>query len=74
MTLATITVQLDDRAAQLYQLTPERKRIQLRKLIGFLVQEFAESTPESLLTLMDEMSSEAEAKGLAPEILELLQS
>lgn len=72
MALATITVQLDDRAAQIYHATSERKRIQLRKLISFLVQEFAESTPESLLALMDEMSNEAEAKGLAPELLESL--
>ncbi len=69
MAVATINIQVDDRAAQLYQSTPEDKRVRLRKLIGYLVEEFAESTPQTLLSLMDEMSREAEAKGLTPEIL-----
>ncbi|MCB0123155.1 MAG: hypothetical protein KDE58_12960 [Caldilineaceae bacterium] len=72
MGVATITIQVDDQAAQVYESTSEDKRVRLRRLISFLVQEFAESTPESLLTLMDGMSREAEAKGLTPEILEML--
>ncbi len=70
MTVATIQIQLDDRAAKLYEVVPEAKRRRLRQLIGFMVQEFMESTPQSLLTLMGEMSQEAAAKGLTPEILE----
>lgn len=72
MTLATISIQVDDKAAQIYETVSESKRLRLRKLISFLVEEFAESTPEALLSLMDEMSDEAEAKGLTPEILEAL--
>lgn len=70
MTVATIQIQLDDRAAQLYEVVPETKRRRLRQLIGFMVQEFTESTPQSLLTLMDEMSQEAAANGLTQEVLE----
>jgi len=69
MPVASINIQLDDKSAQLYETTSEEKREQLRKLISFMVREFAESTPHSLLSLMDEMSREAEAKGLTPEIL-----
>lgn len=72
MPVATISIQVDSRTAQLYEATPEDKRARLRKLIGVLVTEFAESTPQSLLALMDEMSREAETNGLTPEILELI--
>lgn len=69
MGVATITIQIDDQAAQFYESTSEDKRVRLRRLISFLVQEFAESKPQSLRALMDGMSREAEAKGFTPEIL-----
>ena len=70
MAFATISIQLNDRAAQLYEVAPEEKQQSLQQLISYLVQEFAESTPQSLLLLMNEMSREAESKGLTPKILE----
>ena len=69
MAIATINIQVNDRIAQLYTASTEAKQARLRKLIAYLVQEFAESTPQSLLASMDEMSREAAANGLTSEIL-----
>lgn len=70
MAISTISIPIEDNIAQLYKTAPEGKRKRLQMLIGFLVQEFAESTPKSLLSVMDEMSREAASNGLTPEILE----
>lgn len=70
MTTATIRVQIGDQAARLFAATPANRRAQLGLLFGYLVEQFAEATPASLLELMDEMSSEARTNGLTPEILD----
>lgn len=72
MTIATIRVPLDERTALALQTTPSEKQELLRQLIGYLVQQFVESTPDSLFALMDDMSRSARAKGLTPEILEAI--
>ena len=70
MATATIPVQIDEQAARLFAATPANRRAQLGLLFGCLVEEFAETTPSSLLELMDELSSEARANGLTPKILD----
>jgi len=70
MTIATLRVPLDDRTALALQTTSPEKQALLHQMIGYLVQQFVDSTPESLLALMDEMGGEAKANGLTPEILE----
>jgi hypothetical protein len=70
MKTSTISILIDDKAAQLYEAAPAEKREQLRQLISYLVEEFADSTPASLFALMDEMSREASEKGLTSEILD----
>lgn len=70
MTVATIRVPLDDQTAYAYETTSPEKQALLNQMIGYLVQQFVDSTPESLFALMDEMSREAAANGLTPEILE----
>lgn len=72
MTTATISVPIDDKSAQFFQAAPPDKREQLQQLISYMVQQFAESTPESLFVLMDQMSEEARINGLTPEILDLI--
>jgi len=72
MTIATLRVPLDDRTAQALQTTSLEKQALLYQMIGYLVQQFVDSTPESLFALMDDMSREAKANGLMPEILESL--
>lgn len=69
MTTATIRVEIDDRAAQLFAASPADRRAQLGQFIGYLVEQFAETTPTSLLALMDEMSREARANGMTQEDL-----
>jgi hypothetical protein len=70
MSVATIQIQLDNKTAQAYQSTPEDRRERLQKLISVMLREFTETTPHSLLLLMDDMSREAKARGLTPEILD----
>lgn len=70
MTVANIQVQLQDDVAKAYNATSEQRRTGLSRLLGFLIQEFVESTPESLLSLMDEMSQEAETNGLTDDVLQ----
>jgi hypothetical protein len=72
MTVATIRVQIDDRAAQLFAMVSADRRAQLSLLIGDLIEQFAVSTPAALLTLMDEMSREASQNGMTPEILDAI--
>lgn len=72
MSVTTISIPLDDKAAEAYRLTPFEKREWLEMLVSLLVQEFTTYSPQSLLALMDEMSREAYANGLTPQQLELL--
>jgi len=72
MATTTIQVQLDQQIAQKYNFIPQEKRKTLDQLIQYLVQDFADSSPESLLELMRDMSQEAEANGLTPALLEQL--
>lgn len=74
MTTATIRVQIDDRAAHLFATAPANRRAQLSLLIGDLIEQFAESIPTALLSLMDEMSREARQNGMTPEILDAILS
>lgn len=69
MTTVTLNIQLDDKVKQAYQAQPADRQARLQKLVARMLQEFAESTPESLLTIMDQMSQEAEVNKLTPEIL-----
>jgi hypothetical protein len=72
MSVATIQVQVDDNIVKAYETAPEERRQQLQALFGTLLQDFAETTPRSLLSLMDDMSREAKARGLTPDILDSL--
>ncbi len=72
MGIATIRIQLDNKTARAYESSSQEQRERLQQLIGFMLQEFAESTPQSLLSLMDDISQEAAARGLTPEILDSL--
>jgi len=68
----TISIPLEGQAAEAYQLAPVEKREWLALLVNLVVKEFANYSPQSLLLLMDEMSHEAQSKGLTPERLAAL--
>lgn len=72
MAITTVNISLNDKGAEAYRSAPLEKREWLEMLINLLVSEFAKYSPQSLLALMDEMSKEAQVKGLTAEKLELL--
>ncbi len=72
MAITTVNISLNAKGAEAYRSAPLEKREWLEMLINLLVSEFAKYSPQSLLALMDEMSKEAQVKGLTSEKLELL--
>jgi hypothetical protein len=70
MSVAMINIQLDEDAARIYTQASEEKQKKLRLLMSLWLREFEE--PTSLSSLMDEISKNAEERGLTAEILESL--
>ena len=71
MTVATISIQLDDDAAQIYTEASVENRKKIQLLLSFWLREF--DMPSVPLTdLMDDLSQKAQRRGLTPEILETL--
>jgi hypothetical protein len=71
MTVATVNIQLDDDAAQIYTTASEETRHKLQLLLSFWLREF-DIPSISLTDLMDEISEKAQRRGLTPEELETL--
>ncbi len=69
MSLATIRIQLDEDAAQIYQNASEEKREKLRLLFSLWLREFENL---SLPDLMDKISDNARRRGLTSETVESL--
>ena len=67
--METITIEVDERAAQAYRAMPPEDR---RKLEGLLCRRLTEylQNPELLEDMMRRMSREAVRNGLTPEILQ----
>jgi hypothetical protein len=65
-----ITINVDKQTANLYKTIPKENQEKVQLLFSFLLKEFIESDSNSLKKLMDDMSDEARAKGMTPEILE----
>jgi hypothetical protein len=71
MTIATVTIQLDDDAAQIYTTASSETQKKIQLLLSFWLREF--DIPSIALTdLMDEISDNAQRRGLTPELLETL--
>lgn len=73
MSVATITIPLDTQTARIYTSAPAEDQKKLRLLMSLWLQEFA-ATPRPLQAVMDEISEKVQARGLTPEILDLLLS
>lgn len=73
MSVATVTIELDEKAAEVYTEASLEQRQKIQMLIGMLLRHF-ESSPQSLLALMSEISDNAQKRGLTPEILEQILS
>ena len=65
----TINIEIDSDAAGIFTKAPLEDRNRLCVLWGVLLREYRE-TPLSLRTLMDNIGSRAESRGLTPEKLE----
>lgn len=71
MTLSTIEIQLDKRAARVYTEATDEEKEKIQSLLSIWLQEF-EDAPGDLLTLMEEIGQRARQRGLTPEKLEIL--
>lgn len=70
--LTTIQIPLDPELAQVYDRASSEDQQKLQILISLWLRKIDSFTPDSLSRLMDEISDEAAARGLTPEILESL--
>lgn len=69
MNNTTVSIPLDDEASQIYTSVSFEQQQKLQKFVNLLVREI-DSKSDTLLALMDDISTKAEAQGLTPEILE----
>jgi len=74
MLTETITLQVESGAARFYNDAPQTDKQKLQALFGSWLKQYAEGDVDSLKRTMDEISRNAENKGLTPEILESLLS
>ncbi len=68
----TITLQVESEAARYYNDAPQTDKQKLQALFGSWLKQYAEGDVDSLKRTMDEMSRNAQNRGLTPEILESL--
>ena len=71
ITTATVNMQLDMEAARIYQQATTAEKQKMQVLMSLWLREFGKPT-KSLRTVMDEISDNAEARGLTPDILDSL--
>ena len=65
-----ITISLDTDLAEIYRSASESERRKLDLLINIRLRNILTRPKKSLLTLMDEISQEAQRNGMTPEILQ----
>ncbi len=72
MLTETITLQVESNAARFYNDAPQTDKQKLQALFGSWLKHYAEADIDSLKQTMDEMSRNAQSRGLTLEILESL--
>ena len=73
MSTATISIQLDSDAVQFYESATFEQRQKIQLLISALMRECGQlNSTSGLFSLMDEISDQAQAKGLTPTKLQAL--
>lgn len=72
MATATITIQVDAEVAQAFAAASPQEQQKIQLLLNLRLQDLTTPQGKSLKTVMDEISTRAEARGLTPEILESL--
>jgi hypothetical protein len=74
MTLATISIAVDADAAQTFCEASAEERRRLEILLRLRLRELTVGQARPLKQIMDEIGTEARAKGLTPELLESILS
>ena len=72
MLTETITLQVEPDVARFYNDAPQTDKQKLQALFGSWLKQYSEADVDSLKRTMDEISRNAQNKGLTPEILESL--
>jgi hypothetical protein len=70
MSTDTITLEVDSEAAQIFKSASAQEQEKLRVLLGLWLKEYARAESASLEETMNEISRNAQSRGLTPEILE----
>jgi len=68
--MSAITISVDSELAEKYRAAPQRTRDWFEYQTRLRMKEMLYGRKQSLLEIMDELSSQAKANGLTPEILE----
>ena len=71
MVASTIQLPVNRSAARRYETASAEEQLRVQLLFNMLVQQM-DSNPQAMFSLMDEISDNAAARGLTPEILEQL--
>ncbi len=72
MLTETITLQVESDVARFYNDAPQTDKQKLQVLFGSWLKQYSEADVDSLKRTMNEISCNAQNKGLTPEILESL--
>jgi hypothetical protein len=72
MLTETITLEVESEVARFYNDAPQTEKEKLQTLLGSWLKQYAEADVDSLKRTMDEITSNAQNRGLTPEILESL--
>jgi hypothetical protein len=70
--MTTIRIDIDPDLAQVYNSTSADNRRKVQLLVSMLMREIAREEKPSLEQIMDQISDNAQERGLTPEILETL--
>lgn len=68
--MATIEVEVNPDLAQSYASAPEATQKKIQLWMNLWLPEFFNPDRQSLVSIMDEIGANAQARGLTPEILE----
>ena len=74
MGTANITIEVEEEAAKAFSSASPEEQRKLQLLLSLRLQELTNSSGRTLKEVMDDLSRQAEANGLTPEILETLLS
>ena len=74
MGTANITIEVEEEAAKAFSYASPEEQRKLQLLLSLRLQELTNSSGRTLKEVMDDLSRQAEANGLTPEILETLLS